>query len=182
MIKKFLNWLSEDFAQVGTPPAGNVTGMGNPTPPTSTSTGSGDAWPSLGAPYSLVPLKKRRKRKKRAKKLNEKFMDPRTYFKLLEYLNDEDLQAVAKELKDMSPKKLDPKSFGEHLEDLSRNPEEYDIDTKSSFYRALEVAWNEISVKRAHAGGHAVPPRYASWDKNTVEDSKIYKAYCSLFK
>lgn len=54
----------EDFSQIGVAPEGNMGGtMGNPTAPTSTSTGSGDAWPSLGAPYSLVPLPKPKKSK-----------------------------------------------------------------------------------------------------------------------
>lgn len=48
IIKKFDQWITEDFAQVGVAPEGNVVGMGNPVPPTSTSTGSGDQWPSLG--------------------------------------------------------------------------------------------------------------------------------------
>ena len=61
----------EDFAQVGVAPAGNVQGMGNPAPPTSTSTGSGDAWPSLGAPSSLAPLSKTKKEKKKKKKFNK---------------------------------------------------------------------------------------------------------------
>ena len=52
-LKKFKEWLSEDFAM-----AGNVQGMGNPAPPSSSNTGSGDTWPSLGQPASLIPLKK----------------------------------------------------------------------------------------------------------------------------
>lgn len=58
-IKTFDSWLVEDFAQVGVAPEGTMGGgMGNPTPPTANADGSGDAWPSLGAPFSLVPLKK----------------------------------------------------------------------------------------------------------------------------
>jgi hypothetical protein len=71
IIKNFKNWVNEDFAQVGVAPAGNVVGMGDVAAPTSSSTGSGDAWPSLSDPYSLVPLKKKKKRKKKKRKLNE---------------------------------------------------------------------------------------------------------------
>lgn len=69
VIKKFNNWLNEDFAQVGVAPAGNVVGMGDAIAPSSTNTGSGDSWPSLMAPFSLIPLKKlKHKRKKRRSK------------------------------------------------------------------------------------------------------------------
>ena len=71
IIKKFKNWVNEDFAQVGSAPAGNVVGMGDVVAPTSSSTGSGDAWPSLADPYSLVPLKKKKKKKKKKRKLSE---------------------------------------------------------------------------------------------------------------
>lgn len=78
-VKDFSTWLKEDFAAVGVAPAGNVVGMGDVAAPTSTSTGSGDTWPSLGAPSSLAPLayKKRKKRKKKVKKVEEssKFPD-----------------------------------------------------------------------------------------------------------
>jgi hypothetical protein len=64
-IKNFQNWINEDFAMVGVAPEGNMGGtMGNPVPPTSTSTGSGDAWPSLGAPSSLAKMPKGKKTKK----------------------------------------------------------------------------------------------------------------------
>lgn len=65
-IKNFESWLAEDtFAAVGVAPEGNLGGtMGNPVPPTSTSTGSGDAWPSLGAPSSLAKVPKAKKTKK----------------------------------------------------------------------------------------------------------------------
>jgi hypothetical protein len=71
-IVKFAKWLYEDagFAQVGSPPAGNVSGMGDVVAPTATSFGSGDAWPSLGAPSSLAKLMRKKKRK-RAKKIIE---------------------------------------------------------------------------------------------------------------
>jgi len=64
-IKKYEEWIAEDFAAVGVAPEGNVIGMGNATPPTATSFGSGDMWPSLG-----TPSKKRRKKRKK-KKVNE---------------------------------------------------------------------------------------------------------------
>lgn len=64
-IKKYEEWIAEDFAAVGIAPEGNVIGMGNTVPPTSTTFGSGDMWPSLGA-----PSKKRRKKRKK-KKVNE---------------------------------------------------------------------------------------------------------------
>jgi len=69
MIKDFNTWLSEDFAAVGVPPAGNVSGMGPVVAPTSDSVGSGDVWPSLGAPSSLAPLTYKKKRKKKRNKL-----------------------------------------------------------------------------------------------------------------
>ena len=57
-IKTFNNWLAEDFAQVGVAPEGNLGGtMGNSVPPTVNSTGSGDMWPPLGAPYLLKKTK-----------------------------------------------------------------------------------------------------------------------------
>ena len=59
---------NEDFASVGVAPEGNVSGMGPVVQPTSTTPGSGDAWPSLGQPSSLIKLKKKRKTKKRTKK------------------------------------------------------------------------------------------------------------------
>lgn len=69
IIKKFNDWLNEDFAQVGVAPAGNVVGMGDVIAPSSSNSGSGDSWPSLMAPFSLIPLKKlKRKRKKRSKR------------------------------------------------------------------------------------------------------------------
>jgi hypothetical protein len=72
-IRDFAEWLREDFAAVGVAPAGNVSGMGPVVAPTADATGSGDTWPSLGAPSSLAPLayKKRKKRKKKTKKVEE---------------------------------------------------------------------------------------------------------------
>jgi hypothetical protein len=69
-ISKFREWLSEDvgFAQVGAPPAGNVSGMGDVVAPTATNVGSGDTWQSLGAPSSLAKLMRKRKKRKRAKR------------------------------------------------------------------------------------------------------------------
>jgi hypothetical protein len=67
-IKKFDKWVNEDFATVA-----NTPGMGDVTPPTSTSNGSGDTWPSLGAPSTQTgSAKKKKKRKKRkSKKIDE---------------------------------------------------------------------------------------------------------------
>jgi hypothetical protein len=48
--------IKEDFAAVGTPPAGNVSGMGAVIAPTPGSIGSGDTWQSLGAPSVSLPL------------------------------------------------------------------------------------------------------------------------------
>jgi hypothetical protein len=74
-IMGFEEWISEDFAMVGVAPEGTLGGtMGNVVPPTSTSTGSGDAWPSLMDPASLAKLVKK-KRKRRRKKTNENY-DP----------------------------------------------------------------------------------------------------------
>lgn len=70
-IKKYSEWVTEDFAAVGIAPEGNVIGMGNATPPSSTSFGSGDAWPSLGAPSTVGTSKKKRKKKRKKKKVNE---------------------------------------------------------------------------------------------------------------
>jgi len=53
MFKNYIEWVNEDFAM-----AGSVPGMGDATPPTETSVGSGDTWPSLGEPASLIPLSK----------------------------------------------------------------------------------------------------------------------------
>ena len=59
-IKNFETWINEDFASVGVAPAGNVSGMGNVTPPSGTGVygsnpGSGDAWPALGSPATQRP-------------------------------------------------------------------------------------------------------------------------------
>jgi hypothetical protein len=67
-IKKYEEWITEDFAAVGIAPEGNVIGMGNATPPSSTSVGSGDMWPSLGAPATATGTVKKKRRKKRKKK------------------------------------------------------------------------------------------------------------------
>jgi hypothetical protein len=67
-IKKYEEWVAEDFAAVGVAPEGNVIGMGNATPPTATSFGSGDMWPSLGAPSTAMGIAKTKRRKKRKKK------------------------------------------------------------------------------------------------------------------
>lgn len=48
--------IEEDFATIGTPPAGNVSGVGAVVPPTAGTVGSGDAWPSLGAPAVATPV------------------------------------------------------------------------------------------------------------------------------
>ena len=48
--------IKEDFAAVGTPPSGNVSGMGAVVPPAPGSVGSGDTWPSLGAPAVSIPI------------------------------------------------------------------------------------------------------------------------------
>jgi hypothetical protein len=71
-IKKYEEWVAEDFAAVGIAPEGNVIGMGNATPPTATSFGSGDMWPSLGAPSTATgTVKKKRRKKRKKKKVNE---------------------------------------------------------------------------------------------------------------
>lgn len=67
-ILKFQDFLREEYAMVGVAPEGNVTGMGDVTPPSSNSAGSGDTWPSLSEPFSLIPLKKKKKKKRRARK------------------------------------------------------------------------------------------------------------------
>lgn len=71
-IKKYAEWVAEDFAAVGIAPEGNVIGMGNATPPSATSFGSGDMWPSLGAPSTATGVAKtKRKKKRKKKKVNE---------------------------------------------------------------------------------------------------------------
>jgi hypothetical protein len=74
---------NEDFAAVGVAPEGNVSGMGPVVPPTATSVGSGDAWPSLGQPSSLIKLKKKRKTKKRTKKFEAFVLESENGFKVL---------------------------------------------------------------------------------------------------
>ncbi len=71
-VLSFEEWMTEDFAQVGVAPAGNVQGMGNVVAPTSTSVGSGDAWPALLQPASLAPLAKSKKAKKKLLKRYKK--------------------------------------------------------------------------------------------------------------
>jgi hypothetical protein len=71
-FKSFKNWIVEDFAQVGVAPEGTLGGtIGNPIPPTSTSIGSGDLWPSLDGvknkKSSKLVCKKCHKTKKRCK-------------------------------------------------------------------------------------------------------------------
>ncbi len=74
LIKNYKQWLNEDaFAQTGVAPAGNLGGtMGNPVPPSASSTGSGDTWPSLGAPSTQVGarLRKAKRKKKSRSKFN----------------------------------------------------------------------------------------------------------------
>lgn len=60
-----------------------------------------------------------------------------------------------------------PKEFGEYIEDYFKNPDEYDIDTESQYYEAIEAAWNEIADEA----------RRPVWQKGTVERSPIFKAY-----
>ena len=56
-IKSFEQFIVEDFAAVGVAPEGNVSGMGDVTPPSASKVGSGDAWPALGKPSTQVPVK-----------------------------------------------------------------------------------------------------------------------------
>ena len=101
LYEEFLNddqKVQEDFAAVGTPPGGNVIGMGSVTAPTPGHLGSGDSWPSLGAPAvpvqvnsSICPICKKskkectcedspsEKRRKKLKKIKveEMLMTPR---------------------------------------------------------------------------------------------------------
>jgi len=60
-----------------------------------------------------------------------------------------------------------PKEFGEYIEDYFKNPDEYDIDTESQYYEAIEAAWSEIADEA----------RRPVWQKVTVEASSIFKAY-----
>ena len=48
--------IEEDFAAIGTPPAGNVSGMGPVTAPAPGNPGSGDSWPSLGTPAVQIQV------------------------------------------------------------------------------------------------------------------------------
>jgi hypothetical protein len=69
--------LFEEFAAIGVAPEGNVGGMGDVKAPTSGSTGSGDAWPSLGTPsqgYTYTKKKRKKKTMKRRVKLYEEFI------------------------------------------------------------------------------------------------------------
>ncbi len=65
-MKNFEQWLKEDFATIGVAPEGNVSGMGPVVAPTSTSVGSGDAWPAI----NFTKTRKKRKPRKK-KKINE---------------------------------------------------------------------------------------------------------------
>ena len=64
-ISTFLEFISEDFATLG-----SVLGMGDTSAPTPTSVGSGDAWPSLTNGVWTAQgqvIKKRRIRRKNKK-------------------------------------------------------------------------------------------------------------------
>lgn len=45
-FKSYEDWINEDFATVGAPPAGNVEGMGSVVMPHGDANGSGDTWDS----------------------------------------------------------------------------------------------------------------------------------------
>ena len=67
-VKTFNEWLNEDFAMVGVPPAGNLgTGMGAVETPNDGKVGSGDQWPSLGAPATQICTNCGKKFKKKCK-------------------------------------------------------------------------------------------------------------------
>jgi len=74
-IKDFSQWLNEEaFAQVGVAPEGNLGGtMGNVVPPSANSVGSGDAWPSLGAPATQTSGPSPKSKKKKKSKTRSKF-------------------------------------------------------------------------------------------------------------
>ena len=60
-----------------------------------------------------------------------------------------------------------PDEFGEYVFDYYNNPSSYNIDTDSSYYLALEIAYNQI----------ADIFRIPIWQKINVENSEIYKLY-----
>jgi hypothetical protein len=65
---------------------------------------------------------------------------------------------------------LSPSEFGEYIEDYYKNPNDYEIDTESDYYFAIETAWNGF------AGEYRMP----EWQKHHVENSDIYKIYKNL--
>jgi hypothetical protein len=60
-----------------------------------------------------------------------------------------------------------PKEFGEYVEDYFNNPEEYNIDIESDYYKAIETAWEQI----------ADTFRRPVWQSTTVQASPVYKYY-----
>lgn len=94
-IKKYEEWITEDFAAVGIAPEGNVIGMGNATPPTATTFGSGDMWPSLGAPSTATSNAKKKRRKKRKKKKIDEGSSDLHQDSDISYLGDATLSGAA---------------------------------------------------------------------------------------
>lgn len=63
-IKKYEQWLNEDFAAVGVAPEGNVSGMGPVVGPNAANVGSGDTWASgkrSKRVYKRCPVCKKKK-------------------------------------------------------------------------------------------------------------------------
>ena len=85
------------------------------------------------------------------------------------FLNESSSQDIedAKTLSTGLGKGLSSKEFGEYIEDYFKNPGDYDIDTNSEYYLAIEAAWGQIADET----------RNPAWQKVTVESSPIFKEY-----
>lgn len=79
---------------------------------------------------------------------------------------------VAKQLKNMSGEKLDAQEFGDYLYDYYNSPDDYDIDTESEYYRAIEKGFSIIGS----------PASKGAINDQKIVNSDLYYEYVNLFK
>ena len=70
-------------------------------------------------------------------------------------------------LRELSSEILSPEEFAQYLLDYYNNPDEYNIDTESDYYIAIEDAFD--SIKEYYVWGE--------WNVSQVRNSQTYKEY-----